>query len=203
MIALRRRRIWQKIQSCVTDLSWHWLAAPGESGARLDAGDGAANPGAPMVAGLIERTTTVICDEHAPEAVRAAAIARLATLEPHLTGVDPGKLLEPREPLAVQIAAIRALGESDSAHVGPFLVARLRGFEPSVRSIAIQTLLSRAGWTRALLGAMSRDDGRNGLNPGLIEPAERGRLLKDRDDRIAGLAKTLFSQSTASIRACG
>ena len=48
---------------------------------------------------------------------------------------------------------------------------------------------------------MSRDDGRNGLSTGLIEPADRGRLLKHRDGQIAGLAKKLLSQSAADSRA--
>ncbi len=101
----------------------------------------------------------------------------------------------------MQLAVVRAVSDSDSAEVVQLLLPRMRGFEPVVRTAAVQTLLSRAAWTRALLEAMSRDDGRNGLSTGLIEPADRGRLLKHRDVQIAGLAKKLFSQSAADSRA--
>ncbi len=170
------------------------------AGGRLQARAGAGNPGARLVAGLVAETRATVFDEHAPEAVRAGAIARLVRLEPGDSGTDVVKLLEPREPLAVQVAAVRALADSDSAGVAKILLARLRGFEPSVRTAAVETLLARTGWTRELLETLARGDA-NGPSTGLIEPADRGRLLKHRDGQIARLAQKLFAQPAADTRA--
>ena len=68
------------------------------------------------------------------------------------------KLLEPRQPLTVQLASVRALAEGQAAAVAQILLSRLRGFEPSVRAAAIRTLLTRTDWTKVLLEAISRND---------------------------------------------
>ena len=131
----------------------------------------------------------------------SAAIARLGTLDPVESPIVLVKLLEPREPLAVQVAAVRTFAESDSAEAARILLPRLRGFEPSVRTAAIQTLLTRADWTKALLEAISRNDPASGLSPGLIEPADRAPLLKHRDAEIARFAQKLFGQPASHSRA--
>ncbi len=167
---------------------------------RLQARAGASNPGARLVAGLVGETRATVFDERAAEAARVGAIARLVRLEPAESGLLLVKLLEPREPLAVQVAAVRALAESDSSEVAKLLLARLRGFEPSVRTAAVETLLTRAAWTRDLLETLARGDA-NGPSTGVIEPADRGRLLKHRDGQIARLAQKLFAQPAADTRA--
>ena len=97
---------------------------------------------------MIDETKAAVLDDHAPEVARVAAIARLAVARPRGSPGVLVKLLEPREPVAVQVAAVRALAETDSAEAAKILLPRLRGFEPSVRTAAVRTLLTRADWTR-------------------------------------------------------
>ena len=173
------------------------------SGGRLQAGSAATNPGARLLKGMIDETKTAVLDDRAPEAARVAAIARLGTLDPVESPIVLVKLLEPREPLAVQVAAVRTFAESDSAEAARILLPRLRGFEPSVRTAVIQTLLTRADWSKALLEAISRNDPASGLSPGLIEPADHAPLLKHRDAEIARFAQKLFGQPASQSRGAG
>jgi putative membrane-bound dehydrogenase-like protein len=171
------------------------------SGGRLEAGAGSTSPGSQLVATMIESAKSAVLDSRRPDAIRALAIAQLGVLNPRESQVVLARVLEPREPLAVQVAAVRALAESESPEVAKVLLSRLRGFEPSVRAGAIQTLLSRANWTKALLEAVSRNEPGSGINPGLIEPADRQPLLKNRDAEIARTAQKLFASGASGSRA--
>ena len=150
---------------------------------------------------MVDETRKAVLADGAREQSRVAAIARLGTLDPAGSPAILFKLLEPREPVAVQVAAVRALAETDSAEAALTLVPRLRGLEPLVRSAAIQTLLTRTDWTRALLEAASRTDAAGGSASLLIQPADRAPLLKHRDPEVARLAQKLFGQPGASSRA--
>ena len=112
------------------------------------------------------------------------------------------KLLEAREPVAVQVAAVRALAESDSVEVARILLPRLRGFEPSVRTAAIQTLLTRADWTRALLEAVSRNERGERSGAGL-DRARRSPAALEAPGRLRShrLAQKLFGQARGAIPA--
>jgi len=125
-----------------------------------------------------------------------------------LGGIDPDEsravlmeLLAPREPLSIQVAAVRALAEGRSASLPDLLLPRMREFEPSVRSAAVRTLLSRSEWAKALLEAAGRNDPAARMTPALIEPADRAPLLKHHDTEIAKLAQAVFGRSASSSRA--
>ena len=171
------------------------------TGGRLLAAADSTSPGARLVARLIDDTKSAVLDNLRPESTRAQAIERIGVLDPRESSVVLVNVLEPREPVAVQVAAVRALAESESPEVAKILLARLRGFEPSVRTGAIRTLLTRAQWTTALLEAVSRNEPGSGTSPGLIEPADRQPLLKHRDAEIARLAGGLFGRVAADARA--
>src|SRR5262249_7652175 len=128
------------------------------------------------------------------------AITVLGTLDPDESRAVLLDLLVPHQPISVQTAVVRALAEGHSANLAEVLLPRLRTFEPSVRSAAIHTLLSRADWTRALLRA-TQPGAAGGISPSLIEPSDRTPLLKHRDPEIARLAQAIFGQSTKGSRA--
>jgi len=171
------------------------------AGGRFDAVEGANNPGARFVVGLIHEARNVVVDSQVPETARLSAIARLAVLDPARCHEVIAKVLESREPPAVQLAGVRALAESESPAVAGILLSRLRGFEPAIRSAAIGTLLRRGEWTKALLEAVNRNDPASGLSPSLIEPADRTALLKNQDKAIATTALRLFAQGSPQSRA--
>jgi putative heme-binding domain-containing protein len=157
--------------------------------------------GTRLVARLLERTRAASLDDRASESARVQAIASLCTLDPSGSRSLLLDLLDPRQPLTVQIAAVRALAEDRTNDTAQFLLARLRGFEPSVRAAAVRTLLTRTSWTKIFLQAASRNDPSTGITPRLVEPADRGPLLKHRNTEIARLAHLIFDQPASRSRA--
>jgi putative heme-binding domain-containing protein len=129
------------------------------------------------------------------------AINTLSMLTPAESRVQLVELLEPRQPLTVQIAVVRTLAEVHSVDVAAILLPRLRTFEPSVRTAAVRTLLTRASSTKALLRAISRENPSTGIAPALIDLADRTPLMKHSDAEIARLAQVQFAQEAPRPRA--
>src|SRR5262249_30406584 len=121
------------------------------SGRPLVIGPDTSSPGAGLVARLVRQARTRMLDLGASESARSGAIAVLSGLDPEESRSVFLSLLEPRQPLAVQVAVVQALAQSRSADLAELLLPRLLAFEPSVRAAAVRTLLSRPEWTKALL----------------------------------------------------
>ena len=122
--------------SCET--AWSSALARGlrRSGGQLPVDQVPARSGAGLVAHLVQRARTKALDGRVPEPVRVEAIDMLSTLDPDESRVLLLDLLEPRQPLAVQIAAVRALVGSHSADLaGDFAApaARIRAGGPHGR----------------------------------------------------------------------
>ncbi len=160
-----------------------------------------ARSGTALVSHLIQQARTKALDNRSPEPARVEAINTLIMLAAAESRVQLLELLEPRQPLAVQIAAVRALVEVYSADVTAILLPRLRTFEPTVRTAAVRTLLTRASSTKALLLAISRNDPSTGIAPALIDLADRTPLVKHSDVEIARLAQILFAKAAPRPRA--
>ena len=158
-------------------------------------------PAAIIVSDLIQDSRTKAIDNLAQESARVEAVRRLSVLTPAESTKLLAELVEATQPVAVQIAAVRALIEDQGADVAAILLPRLQGFEPSVRAAAIQTLLARGNWAKALLQAIARNDLSRGMTPALVELADRAPLMKHRDVEIARLAQHLFSQVSSRPRA--
>jgi len=67
-----------------------------------------------------------------------------------------GKLLDAREPLDIQLAAVAAMGSSDDPRVGPLLLASFNTYTPSVQSAVIDTIFGRQNRLPALLDALEK-----------------------------------------------
>jgi putative heme-binding domain-containing protein len=150
--------------------------------------------------GLAGRSRATALDELAPESARVQAIEVLSTIDPDATRGVLLDLLEPRQPLGVQTAAVRALAVGHGGDVATLLLSRLRGFEPVVRAAAVRTLLSRSEWTKDLLRAAG-GGASAGISSALIDPADRGPLLRHRDPEIARLAQAGFGRAATQSRA--
>jgi putative membrane-bound dehydrogenase-like protein len=187
--------------SSVDDLVLRLARGAWRSGGQLFLGPNPTGPGARLVANLVQRSSTIVRDTQGSSALRLEAVAILGTLDPKGSHSLLVALLTPREPLAIQIAAVQALAESNSANLADFLLPRLAEFEPSLRAAAVRTLLSRSQWTKALLQAMSGNERAASISPAFIELPDRAPLLKHRDPEIAKLAQGLFGQSTSRSRA--
>src|SRR5205814_4820728 len=105
--------------------------------------------------------------DRASEPARVGAIELLSGIDPNASRALLRDVLEPRQPVTVQVAAVRALAEGRAANLPDLLLPRLRGFEPAVRAAAVRTLLSRTEWTKALLRAAAKSGTQSGISPAL------------------------------------
>jgi putative heme-binding domain-containing protein len=159
----------------------------------------AGRPGFRLLSALSENSRRLALDAEAAESDRVVAIGVVGSLPRSEAGETFSELLEPRQPQAVQIAAVRALADSGGPEAGGLILERIRGFAPAVRSAAASALLRRPEWTKQLLRAIARPGG--GLGVALIAPDQRGRLLKSRDQEIARLAGDVLGRTGARSRA--
>ena len=91
-------------------------------------------------------------------------------------------LLAPQVSVAVQQAAVAALGRTTDPKVADLLVRDWKRHSPQVRGAILDVLLSRTAWTSSLLSSL--EDGC--VPPAEIDPARRQRLLAHRDPAIRG-----------------
>jgi putative membrane-bound dehydrogenase-like protein len=170
------------------------------SGGSLAVESKASVAGARLVGDLTHQFKTMALDERAAEAKRTLAIESLGVLNPDESIAIVPDLLEPRQPQAVQLAAARALANGQSNDVAGLLLSHLPQLGPTVRAAAIQTLLSRTSWTKALLSAASQAKPPAGVSATMIDAADRALLLKHRDPEVAQSARALFGQPVSGGR---
>jgi putative heme-binding domain-containing protein len=104
---------------------------------------------------VLARAAGRAADRAQDPAVRADALALLA-----LPGVPADvprleALVDPQEPEAVQVAAVKALARAPGDAVGTFLITRWKTLTPAARSEAAEALLADPGRTRLLLAALA------------------------------------------------
>ena len=100
-----------------------------------------------------------------------------------------GKLLQPNQPLPLQMAAIDRLSSISNDEVGGIVLAGWRGYSPDVRSQALDLLLSRPSWRGQLLEAIEKK-----LVPaGDVDTKRRQVLLELRDKAQKALAVRVFA----------
>jgi putative membrane-bound dehydrogenase-like protein len=166
------------------------------TGGRLTAVPGDARPGVKLLRGEFARAATVAKDSHAAEADRIASVSLLAC-GPYATArsVIPD-LLEPAEPPALQVAALRALAGHAESDVAGLLIDRLPRLSPAAQGAAVESLLSREAWTLALLRAVH--DGRIALPP--LDAARKPLLVSHKNPEIAALAQKLLGPEVSAAR---
>jgi putative membrane-bound dehydrogenase-like protein len=132
-----------------------------------------------------------ITDDNGDEAERAAAAALLGYGARRITK-DRDLLLgllSPRVSVGLQQAAVVALGKTTDPKVADLLVHDWKAHSPQVRSVILDTLLSRTAWTSALLSSL--EDGC--VPPGEIDPARRQQLLSRRGPGLRARAEAVFA----------
>jgi putative heme-binding domain-containing protein len=100
-----------------------------------------------------------------------------------------GELLSAQNSTPVQRAGLAALGRSRQARVPEVLLARWRGYSPTLRAEVVNNLFGRAEWTRAFLTAIEQQR----VAPNEIHQAQQEKLLAHADDSIRQRAKKLFA----------
>ena len=150
-------------------------------------------PAAIIVSDLIQDSRTKAIDNLGQESARVEAVRRLSVLTPAESTKLLAELVEATQPVAVQIAAVRALIEDQGRTSRQFYYRGSRVLShPSALRRSRHFL--RGNWAKALLQAIARNDLSRGMTPALVELADRAPLMKHRDTEIARLAQHLFSQ---------
>jgi putative heme-binding domain-containing protein len=152
---------------------------------------------AEMRAALDEARETAF-DRDAPPEDRAAAVALLASAPFAEVSSAAGRLLDAREPLPVQLAAVEAVAASDNAEVAPLLLDAWPSYTPQVRSAVLEAIFGRENRLPGLLDALEAGH----LERSALDAARRGQLTGSRDARVRRRAEALFAgESAASGRA--
>jgi putative membrane-bound dehydrogenase-like protein len=142
-------------------------------------------------AGLWDESRRLVQDDRAGEPDRHAAIRLLghsAARRPADRDLLAG-LLRPQVPIALQQAAVAALGRAGDPKVADLLVRDWKAHSPQVRAGVVDVLLTRSPWTASFLSALE-----NGSVPAAeLDPARRQRLLSRRDPKVKARAEAIFA----------
>jgi putative membrane-bound dehydrogenase-like protein len=134
------------------------------------------------------RAASVAAQADADAALRADAIGLLALDNPAAREQLFKTLSEPRQPEAVQAAAVHALGRIQGAEVGEFLIAHWRGMTPAVRMEAADAMFVDPGRPKLLLAAIRNDT----VQSWTLAFRHRRQLVMHRDPGIREEARTLL-----------
>lgn len=123
-------------------------------------------------------------------ALRADAIELLALGEINKYTDELKKFINPEEPVLVQHAAIRTLGQIKGEEVSKFLLSRWNTLTPELRNLVVDVLMKDNSRKNLLL---------NGVEQGIVEPSTIGwrrtvSLMNDWDDEIRSYARKLLEE---------
>ena len=154
--------------------------------------------GKPSLSLLGERTDEVIraarifaADAKRDEAERLAAIRLLgeaARANPQEAS-QIGSLLRPQESVAVQRAAVKALGRGRANAFADAMLSAWKSASPALRQELLAALLSRPAWTKLLLAAVA--DGR--VVATQLSTTQQQKLLRHSDRTIRERAGKVFA----------
>jgi putative membrane-bound dehydrogenase-like protein len=147
------------------------------------------------LAALWPQARGLVADDAAAEPERLASVRLLA--HSALKSASDRELLlgmlRPQVPLALQHAAVAALGRGGDPTLAKRLVKDWKRLTPGVRGAILDALLARSAWTPALLGALEAGS----VPAGEIDPARRQRLLARSDPAIRSRAEAIFAHQAA------
>jgi putative heme-binding domain-containing protein len=107
-----------------------------------------------------------------------------------------GKLLTPQTPAELQAAAITQLGRLHDRQVPQLLLRGWKRYGPGLRTQALDALLARPDWTKAVLDAVQAKK----VLPFEIDAARRQRLLDSKNAAVRQRAATLLAGAGSTDR---
>jgi putative membrane-bound dehydrogenase-like protein len=143
------------------------------------------------MATLRQALAAQVGDEKRPDRERIAAAGRLVQL--HLDRAALDRLLAGVNAKASPTLAaglLDAVGQAPTAELGDLLVAHWGQFTPQIRRRAVDILLHRPEWSRALLGAIEQKT----LSASDLSPDQSQQLAAHPDKAIAEKARTLLAE---------
>jgi putative heme-binding domain-containing protein len=144
---------------------------------------------------LFAQAAQTAVSEQEPADRRLASIALLGTDASPVTWKVLRELLEARQPVAVQLAALRALAGIEQPEVSGLVVGQWKSMSPLVRREAIELMFSRPERLEHLLSALETKQ----LAPGEIDPARLNQLRTHASGKLRERAlKILGAESSVS-----
>jgi putative membrane-bound dehydrogenase-like protein len=159
-----------------------WLAKAGDAGERI-------RP-------FFRQAADMARNEKASLTSRIAAVRLLGYAPFDVAGEPLAELLNPRSPVELQSAALRALAGFNDPKVGPLLLAGWDGYGPTLRREATEALFARPDRITALLDAVEAKK----VPAAHIEAARADALRKHSDESIRTRALKLFAGQVAADR---
>jgi len=167
-----------------------------KSGQRVDLGELPDPRGRALLETALGQALLSAADPQVPEAARLQAIGLLATAPWGYSGVVLAERVVPREPPAIQLAAVRAMGDYSESGLDQLLLDRFAQVTAEVQQEIVGTLLRRPDRTVALLQAIAEGT----IPAGVIDATQRQLLVNHRQERVAQLATEVLGGATAGER---
>ena len=105
-------------------------------------------------------------------------------------------LLDSREPIEVQLAALQTLRDLRGPKIGPAIVGRWKGLGPAARREAVEVLFARHDRLEALLDGLQDRT----VAPSDLDPSRRSQLLKHPSESYRTRASTLLGSAARPDR---
>lgn len=155
------------------------------------------SPAAQRIFGeLLASAKQTLANDTSSIAQRQRAIEMLS--HAHLKDVEAVlvPLLDSRQPPAIQLTAIQALGRMDDDSVAAALIDGWPGLSPSVRGEVVESLLSRRSWMGSLLDAIEQKR----IPFSYIAPVRQTQLLQHADPAIRQRMQDLLNANQLGTR---
>ncbi len=149
---------------------------------------------APEIEAALATAARVALDEDRPIDERKAAIGLLAGAPLAKLAPVVEELLEPRQPLDVQRAAVAALASVDDPEAGALLLANWRVYTPKMQADVLGALFRRQNRLATLLDAIERGD----VRPAALDAVRREQLLHASDPAVRRRAESLLAGRATS-----
>jgi putative membrane-bound dehydrogenase-like protein len=142
---------------------------------------------------LLSRAEALATNASRPASERADALRLLAIVDPAPRAALFARLVDPREPDEVQVAAVGALGRVPGDDTGKLLLARWTTLRAPVRNEAAEVLLDDPGRTRLLVAALQAGE----VQAWALSFWQKRDLIMHRDSEIRALARPLLEEPPA------
>ncbi len=165
----------------------------GLQGSRLADRLAKAHPqGGKLLQRLIGQALDRASDEQSPAAQRARWISLLQLSGYEQVGNAVAGWLDPREPQAVQRAALEVLGSFNHAEVPRQILSRWKTLSPALRKRAVELFFARSAWLQTLL---ERGVAQGTVRPGELTVAQWQLLLRHPQAAVRKAAQKLYSKA--------
>ena len=143
---------------------------------------------------VLTRAAVTAQDGARDPAVRADAIGLLALDNPAAHETLFKSLIEPRQPEAVQAAAVRGLAKVKGAAVAAYLIGRWKSMTPAVRLDAADAMFLDPERPRLLLDAIEKET----VPPWTLAFRHKRQLLMSRDASLRESARAMLEDKAAA-----